>query len=126
MDLADDGQHARSTAARARQPGGGVEQARPGNNAHRRRATGGLRRTHRHVRATLFVTGDDHFQPVAGIDDRIEERVVLHPGQAEQLADAVRLHAIEDVLSDGPVSVSGHRVIVTTVHRHDRTNRSEP
>ena len=68
---------------------------------------------------------DDDLQPVAGIDDRVEERVVLHTRQAEQLPDARRLHPVEDVLGDGAVSVSGHRVIVTTVHRHDRTNRSE-
>ena len=69
---------------------------------------------------------DDHFQPVTSIDDRIEERVVLHARQAEELTDARGPHAVEDVLGDAAVSVSGHRVIVTTVQRHDRTNRSEP
>ena len=54
--------------------------------------------------AALLLTGDDQVQR-------------LHGG----LIDAV-----EDVLGDRSVSVSGHRPIVTTVQRHDRTNRSEP
>ena len=75
---------------------------------------------------SLLVPGDDDLQPVAGIDDCVEERIVLHAGKAEKLTNARCLHAIEDVLRDRWVSVSGHRLIVTTVHRHDRTNRSEP
>jgi hypothetical protein len=73
----------------------------------------------------LLVAGDDHLQPVASVDDRIEKGVVLHAWQTEELTDTRRPHAVEDVLGDGSVSVSGHRVIVTTVQRHDRTNRSK-
>ena len=79
MDLPDDRQHSRAAAARARQPGRGVEQAGTWHHAHRRRAAGRLCGAHRQIRASLLVARDDHLQPVAGIDDSIEERIVLHP-----------------------------------------------
>ena len=70
-------------------PGAGDHTAHPNS-------TGRLRVTERHVGARLLVAGTEELDPVPSGGERLEQRVGLHPGQAEDGVDAVREQAIDE------------------------------
>ena len=92
-------QHHGVVAVGIRQRGGRVEKARPRYDAIGGRLAGDRCRAERHVGRPLFMSRVDRFDAVRLVEQRIEERIVLHAGQTIQCVDAVRDQAFDDDVS---------------------------
>ena len=85
----DQSQHLGVAPVGAGEAGRGVEHPGAGNHAQRGRTACDLGRAQGHVGRSLLMAGHDG-PYVAGVDEGIEEVVVLHPRQAEQGVHAQR------------------------------------
>ncbi len=88
-DLARDAQHRRVGRVGGGERGGGVEEARARHDGVGARLAARPRVAERHVGGGLLVARMDDADLVAGVVERDEQRVVLHPGQREQRVDPV-------------------------------------
>ena len=82
-DLAADAQDRRVGGVSGGQRRRGVEQPRPRHHRIGPDLAARPRIAERHIGSTLLVPGMDHPQPLAGIVEGDEQRVVLHPRQGE-------------------------------------------
>ena len=98
-DLADDPEDPGVRPVAARQRCGRVEHAGSGDDAERGRSAGDLSGAHRHVGGALFVPGDEGVD-VVGVDEHVEEVVVLDAGQAVQRIAPRQSQGVDDVFSD--------------------------
>ncbi len=101
LDLAGEGQHRRVHRIGGRQRRRRVQEAGPGNHYVGRRLAARHRIAERHVGAGLFVTGMYRPDRIGPVVQCVEERIVLHAGQAEQGVDAIELQHRHDSLGSG-------------------------
>ena len=89
-DFADQRQHRRVHRIGGEQRGRGIEQARPRHHGIGLRLAGRERGAERHIGRALFVPGVHGADPVAdGLEQRVEQVVVLHARQRVDRVDAV-------------------------------------
>ena len=89
-DLADQRQHRRVGAVGVQQGGRGIEQARPRHHRIGLRLAGRERRAERHVGRALLVPGMDGADAVLGLEQGVEQVVVVDAGQRVDRVEAVR------------------------------------
>lgn len=87
--LPADAQHRRVGRVGGGERRGGVQQARPRHHGKGAGLAGGAGIAQRHIGGGLLVPRVDDADRLAGIVERDEQRVVLHPGQREQGIDPV-------------------------------------
>ena len=103
-DLPDQRQHRRIHAVGGEQRRAGIEQARPRHDRVGLRLAGRERGAERHVGGALLVPGVDRADAVGGLEQRVEQGVVVH---ARQRVD--RVEAVGDERGDGRLR-GGHAV----------------
>ena len=101
LDLAGQRQHRRVHRIGGRQRRRGVEEARARHHDVGRRLAARHGIAQRHVGAGLLVAGMDRPDGVGAVVQRVEERIVLHAGQAEDRVDAVHFQHRHDGLGGG-------------------------
>ena len=94
-DLADQRQHRRVGAVGGEQRGRGVEQARPRHHGIGLRLAGRERGAERHVARALLVPRMDGADAVLGLEQGVEQVVVVHAGQRIDRVEAVRDQALD-------------------------------
>ncbi len=77
-NLADQCQHRRIHRVGGQQRGGRVEQSRTGHDGRSLRLAGRERRAERHIGRALFVARVDRANAIGGLEQRVEQMVVLH------------------------------------------------
>jgi len=88
-DLPDHREHRRVHSIGREQRSRGIEQSRPGHHRVDLRFTGGERRAERQIGRALLMAGVDGADAVAGLEQRVEQRVVVHARQRVNRIDAV-------------------------------------
>ena len=106
LDLAGERQHRRVHRIGGRQRRRGVEEAGPRHHDVGRRLAARHGVAQRHVGAGLLVPGMDRPDGVGAVVQRVEERIVLHAGQAEERVDAVHFQHRHDGLGGGECGLS--------------------
>ena len=94
-DLADQRQHRRVGAVRGEKRGRGIEQARPRHHRIGLRLAGRERGAERHVGRTLFVPGVHGADAVLGLEQGVEQVVVVDAGQRIDRVETVRDQALD-------------------------------
>jgi hypothetical protein len=88
-NLADQRQHRGVHRIGGEQSRAGVEQPRSRNDRIGLRLVGRQRRAERHIGCTLFVAGMNHPDRVRGLEQRVEQVVIVHAGQGVHRIDPV-------------------------------------
>ncbi len=88
-NLPDQRQHRRVHGIGREQRRRGIEQARSRHDRIGLRLAGRERRAERHIGGALFVAGVDGAQPVGELEQRVEQKVVLHARQRIDRIEAV-------------------------------------
>ena len=88
-DLADQADHRRVHAVGGEQRGAGIQQAGAGHHGEGLRLAGDEGRAQRHVGRRLFVARMDHAQPLGGVVEGVEQRIVVQAGQGVDRVEAM-------------------------------------
>ena len=89
-NLPDQTEHGRVHRVGSQQRGRGIEQPRTRDHGIGLRLAGRQRRAERHQRGTLLMPGMHRPQPVRSLEQRLEQVVVLHPGQGVDRVQPMR------------------------------------
>ncbi len=100
-NLPDQCQHRRVGAVRGEEAGRGVEEAGARHHTIGLRLAGRERRPERHQTRALLVPGVHGADAVRGLEQGIEERIVVHARQRIDGAEAVRDQRCDDCLRGG-------------------------
>ena len=116
-DLADQADHRCVHAVGGEQRGAGIQQAGAGHHGEGLRLAGGERRAQRHVGRRLLVARMDHAQPIGGVVESVEQRIVMQAGQGVDRVEAMAQEGFDRGFGGGQTR---HRVDVQTRPRRSR------
>ena len=100
-NLPDQAEHRSVGGKGGEQRGAGIEQARPRHHREGLRLAGRQRRAERHIGGALFVAGVHGAQPVGELEQRLEQKIVLHAGQGVDRVEPVADQRGDDGLGRG-------------------------